>query len=67
MEQILKDKMVKSARIYEGETTSNLTAFYDERTGLVNEGKADNIFLNVSKAFNTFPHNICIWKYGPGK
>lgn len=49
---------------------TDLTAAYNKLTGSVDEGRADDVYLYFSKAFNTFPHNICIGKllkYGPGK
>lgn len=67
MGPILKVKKMRSVWIYEGETMPDLTAFYGERTGLVNEGKADDVYLDVSKPFNTLPQNTGVWKYGPGK
>ena len=42
---------------------TNLTAFYDEMTGLVDEGRAVAVvYLGFSKAFNTVSHNIFIDK-----
>lgn len=46
MEPILKDKKMKSAWKYEGETMPDLTGFCDERTGVVNEGKAGDVYLD---------------------
>lgn len=49
---------------------TDLTTFYDEMTGSVDEGRADDVYLNFNKAFNSFPHNIWtgqLLKYGPGK
>jgi len=37
---------------------TDLTAFYNEVTGSVDEGRADDVYLDFSKAFNTFPYNM---------
>ena len=40
---------------------SNLINFYNEVTGLVDEGRAvDVVYLGFSKAFDTISHNIII-------
>jgi len=42
---------------------SNLITFYDEVTGLLNEGRAVNIvYFDFSEAFNTVSHNVFIEK-----
>ncbi|KAK4807097.1 hypothetical protein QYF61_018438 [Mycteria americana] len=42
---------------------TNLITFYDETTGLVDEGRAvDIVYLDFSKAFNTVSHKILIEK-----
>jgi len=49
----MKDKSCSRKPIY----------FYDERTGLVDEGNAvDGVYLKFSKAFDYFSHNIHIGK-----
>jgi len=41
----------------------NLTAFYDEVTGLVDEGRAvDVVHLHFNKAYDSVPHNVLIDK-----
>lgn len=44
-------------------------AFCDEMTSLVDKGRAVDIYLNFSKAFNTVSHHVLIYRlrYGPEK
>ena len=37
---------------------TNLTAFCNEMTGLVDERKATDVYLDFSKAFDAASHNI---------
>lgn len=44
-----------------------MIAFYDERTGSVDEERAAGIYLNVSNSFDSVSHHILIdmlMKYG---
>ena len=42
---------------------TNLLAFYDELTGVVDKGRAVNVLsLNLGMAFDTVSHNIVIGK-----
>lgn len=42
---------------------TNIIAFYDEKTGLVDDGRAvDVIYLNSSKAFSAVSHDNLIGK-----
>lgn len=54
-----------------GEATLRQTAtFYSEVTGLVEEGRADIVYLEYSEAFTTVSHKILIkklMKYGLDK
>lgn len=65
----MKDKMVIGSRWHgfmkRKSSVTNLVAFYDKLTSSVDEEKAaDVIFLNFSKAFNTFSLIDKLIKYG---
>ena len=70
-----KDKKVIGSNqqgfMKEKSCSRNPISFYDERTGLVDEGSAvDVVYLNFSKSFDNFSRNILIgklMKHRPGK
>ncbi|RMC09601.1 hypothetical protein DUI87_13387 [Hirundo rustica rustica] len=41
---------------------TDLISFYDKATHLVDKGKAVDVYLNVSKAFDTISHSILLEK-----
>lgn len=66
MEQLILDvKMIRKNqhRFTKGKLCFiNQISFYDEMTGWVGKGRAVDIYLNFSKAFNSVSHSILTGK-----
>ena len=65
IKQVEEKKVIRSSQhgFIKGKSClTNLIAFYDGMTGWVDEGRADVVYLDFSKAFDTVSRNILIGK-----